>query len=84
MNLHQSSNAHTAQQNGTAERMNRTLIEKGKSLLFDADLPKTYWAEAINMALYLVIRTVSSSHGKVPGKLHLDKNFLLRKLIESL
>jgi len=35
---HEKSIAHTPQQNGLAERMNRTLIENAKSLLFDADL----------------------------------------------
>lgn len=66
---HQLTTAYTPQQNGVAERMNRTLIEKAKCLLFDADLPKTYWAEATSMAAYLINRTISSSHGKVPNEL---------------
>lgn len=33
--IHQTSIAHTPQQNGLAERMNRTTIEKAKCLLFD-------------------------------------------------
>lgn len=53
---HETTVAHTPQQNGVAERMNRTLTEKAKCFLFDADLPKTYWAEAINMAAYVVNR----------------------------
>lgn len=28
---------------GVAERMNRTLIEKAKCLMFDAGLPRSYW-----------------------------------------
>lgn len=39
-----------------AERMIRTLTEKAKCYLFDADLPKTFWAEAINMAAYVANR----------------------------
>lgn len=47
--------AYTPEQNGVAERMNRTLTEKAKTYLFDADLPKIFWAEAI-MAAYVVNR----------------------------
>lgn len=53
---HETTVAHTPQQNGVAERMNRTLTEKARCFLFDADLPKTYWAEAISMAAYVVNR----------------------------
>lgn len=58
---HQTSNVHTPQQNGLAERMNRTLTEKTRCLLFDANLPKVYWAEAMNMAAYLTNRSVCAS-----------------------
>lgn len=57
---HQTSNVYTPQQNGVAERMNRTLVERAKCLLFDAELDKQYWAEAINMAAYLINRSASS------------------------
>lgn len=65
---HQLTTAYTPQQNGVAERMNRTLIEKAKCLLFDAELPTTYWAEATNMAAHLINRTICSSHGKTPNE----------------
>lgn len=64
--VHQTSAAHTPQQNGRAERMNRTIIEKAKCLIFDAGLPKCYWAEAVSMAVYLINRTYTSIHGKTP------------------
>lgn len=40
--------------------MNRTLVERAKCFLHDANLPKTYWAEAVNMAAYLVNRSVNA------------------------
>ncbi|GJY06655.1 putative ribonuclease H-like domain-containing protein [Tanacetum coccineum] len=40
------SNARTPQQNGVAERMNRTLIEAARTMLADSHLPTTFWAEA--------------------------------------
>nr|GFB63199.1 hypothetical protein [Tanacetum cinerariifolium] len=47
------SNARTPQQNGVAERRNKTLIEAAKTMLADAKLPITFWAEAINTACYV-------------------------------
>ena len=36
---------HTPQQNGMAERMNRTLLEKVRHMLSNASLDKTFWTE---------------------------------------
>nr|GEW46240.1 hypothetical protein [Tanacetum cinerariifolium] len=47
------SNARTPQQNGVAERRNRTLIEAARTMLVDAKLPVTFWAEAVNTACYV-------------------------------
>nr|GFA86979.1 ribonuclease H-like domain-containing protein [Tanacetum cinerariifolium] len=47
------SNARTPQQNGVAERRNKTLIEATKTMLADAKLPVTFWAEAVNTACYV-------------------------------
>ncbi len=41
------------EQNGVAERMNRTLVESIRSMLSDAKLPPKFWAEALSTALYL-------------------------------
>nr|GEU88571.1 hypothetical protein [Tanacetum cinerariifolium] len=44
------SNAKTPQQNGVAKRRNKTLIEAARTMLADAKLPVTFWAEAANTA----------------------------------
>ncbi|GJY03651.1 putative ribonuclease H-like domain-containing protein, partial [Tanacetum coccineum] len=44
--------ARTPQQNGVAERKNRTLIEAARTMLADSKLPTTFWAEAVNTACY--------------------------------
>ncbi|GJS25008.1 putative ribonuclease H-like domain-containing protein [Tanacetum coccineum] len=51
--------ARTPQQNGVAERKNRTLIEVARTMLFDSKLPTTFWAEAINAACYVLNRTLN-------------------------
>lgn len=48
---------HSPQQNGVAERMNRTLLEAARSLMAHADLPKSYWGEAVSTAVYIHNRT---------------------------
>lgn len=78
--IHQTSTAHTPQQNGRAERMNRTIIEKAKCLLFDADLPKSYWAEAINMSAYLINRSYTSTHGFTPEEKFFNKKVNISEL----
>ncbi|GJY54213.1 retrovirus-related pol polyprotein from transposon TNT 1-94, partial [Tanacetum coccineum] len=45
--------ARTPQQNGVAERRNRTLIEAARTMLADSKLPTTFWAEAVNTACYV-------------------------------
>ena len=46
----------TPQQNGVAERMNRTLNEHVRSMRLHAGLPKTFWVDAISTAAYLINR----------------------------
>ncbi|KAL5855098.1 hypothetical protein ACOSQ4_004900 [Xanthoceras sorbifolium] len=46
----------TPQQNGVAERMNRTLNERARSMRLHAGLPKMLWAEAVSTAAYLINR----------------------------
>nr|GEW29341.1 putative LRR receptor-like protein kinase [Tanacetum cinerariifolium] len=43
----------TPQQNGVAERKNKTLIEAARTMLADSKLATTFWAEAVNTAYAL-------------------------------
>ena len=66
----QFTNAYTPQQNGVAERKNRTIMEKARALLLDGDLPKQLWGEAINHACNLMNCTPSPvTWGKTPYEL---------------
>nr|GEU53034.1 integrase, catalytic region, zinc finger, CCHC-type, peptidase aspartic, catalytic [Tanacetum cinerariifolium] len=51
-------NARTSQQNRVAERRNRTLIKAAKTMLADAKLLVTFWAEAVNTACYVQNRVL--------------------------
>jgi hypothetical protein len=77
----QKTTPYTPQQNGVAERMNRTLMEKARSMLSGARLGQEFWAEAVSTACYLVNRSPSSAlddttphevwSGKKPSLQHL-------------
>ncbi|GJT60890.1 ribonuclease H-like domain-containing protein [Tanacetum coccineum] len=67
-------NGRTPQQNGVAERKNRTLIEAARTMLADSKLPTTFWAEAVNTACYVQNRVlVIKPHNKTPYELFLGR-----------
>ena len=47
---------YTPQQNGVSERKNQTVMEMAKSMLLEKGLPKTFWPEVVNTAVYLLNR----------------------------
>ncbi|GJV01082.1 putative ribonuclease H-like domain-containing protein [Tanacetum coccineum] len=76
--LRQFSVARTPQQNGVAERRNRTLIEAARTMLADSKLPTTFWAKAVNTACYVQNRVFL---GKFDGKV--DEGFFVRYSLNS-
>ncbi|MCO5605635.1 hypothetical protein L7F22_059818 [Adiantum nelumboides] len=46
--------AYTPQQNGVAERKNRVIVEHARAMLNEGNLPKLYWAEAVNTSVHLM------------------------------
>ncbi|GJW32165.1 putative ribonuclease H-like domain-containing protein [Tanacetum coccineum] len=66
--------ARTSQQNGVAERKNRTLIELVRTMLADSLLPTTFWAETINTACYVQSRVLATKpHNKTPYELLISR-----------
>nr|GEW48865.1 putative ribonuclease H-like domain-containing protein [Tanacetum cinerariifolium] len=67
----------TPQQNGIAERKNKTLIEAAKTMLADSLLPIPFWMEAVNTACYVQNRVLMTKphnktsyellHGRTPS-----------------
>nr|GEV77481.1 retrovirus-related Pol polyprotein from transposon TNT 1-94 [Tanacetum cinerariifolium] len=52
---HQKTPSKTPQLNGLAERMNRTLVERVRCLLSHAELPASFWGEALNTVAFVHI-----------------------------
>ena len=59
--FHEVTVPHSPEQNGVAERMNRTLMESARSMLSHAGLSNRYWAEAVATAAYIRNRTPTAA-----------------------
>ena len=64
--FHQFSAPGTSQHNGVVERKNRTLIEAGRTMLEEANLPTYFWEEAITTACFTQNCTLINRHGVTP------------------
>lgn len=73
---------HNPQQNGIAERFNRTLLEKSRCLMYESDLDKSFWTEAMKTAIYLINRTETSvlENGKTPAEIWYKEKPNLNKI----
>src|SRR5947207_14924241 len=66
--------------NGKAERLNRTLNEHVHAMLFQANMPKSFWAEAMATAAYLINRLPSDAVDAIPYELWHNKPLKLQDL----
>lgn len=67
--VHETSVPRSPQQNGVAERMNRTLAEMVRCMLLDGGMPDASWAEAVCTAAYIRNRVASSRALSTPFEL---------------
>ena len=58
---HQLTASYSPQQNGVAERKNRTICEMARSMLKGKNLPKVFWAEAMSCSVYILNRCPTKS-----------------------
>ncbi|CAL9019321.1 unnamed protein product, partial [Prunus brigantina] len=73
--------AYSPQQNGVAERKNRTIVEMSKTMMKEKKLPYNFWGEAVNTAVYIQNRCPTKAlenvtpfevfSGRKPGVKHL-------------
>ncbi|GAU16794.1 hypothetical protein TSUD_200370 [Trifolium subterraneum] len=57
--------AYTPQPNGVAERKNRTVMDMVRSMMAGKDIPKEFWPEAVNWAIYVLNRSPTNA---IPDK----------------
>ena len=68
----------TPQQNEVAERKNQTITEMARSMLQGKNLPKNFWAEAVNTAVYILNRSPTKAMlNKTPYEAWCDRKPLV-------
>lgn len=61
---------YSPQQNGVSERMNRTVVEKIRCMLYEAKMSKGFWAEALFAAIDVInVLPNSAIENKVPNEI---------------
>ncbi|RMX68269.1 hypothetical protein DD238_005998 [Peronospora effusa] len=60
--VHQKTVPYSPQQNGVAERVNRMIMEKARSMMHYKGVSTSWWTEAISTAVYLTNRKTNSTH----------------------
>lgn len=73
---------YSPQQNGTAERKNRYLVEMTRCLLIDAQLDNQFWAEAVMTANYLQNRLPSRTLDETPYEKWFNKKPNLSHIVK--
>lgn len=72
------------QQNGVAERVNRTLLEKCRSIRLQAGLGRQHWSDALVYACYLVNRSPHRSlNGGLPEEFWTRRSVSLKVLFPA-
>ncbi|TMI78987.1 MAG: transposase family protein, partial [Bacteroidetes bacterium] len=71
---HETTSPYSPESNGKAERLNRTLEEHARAMLYQANMPKSFWAEAITTAAYLLNRLPSDAVHGIPYELWYNKS----------
>ena len=78
---HERSVPKTPQHNGLAERMNRTIVERVRCMLSYANLPTSFWGEALFAATQLInLSPTTILDGKVPDEVWSGKEVSYKHL----
>lgn len=79
--VHSTSATYTPQQNGFVERDIRTVAETSRAMRLRACLPKTFWAEAVGTAVYILNRVINSTNReKTPYELWFGRKPSLKNI----
>lgn len=58
--------SYSPEQNGVAERKNRSIMEMARCMLIDSGLPNSFWGEAVSTAVFIHNRVITRSTGEIP------------------
>jgi hypothetical protein len=61
--------SYTPQLNGVSERANRTIVESARSQMYEKNVPLELWGLAVQCAIYVQNRSISSTNNSTPYQL---------------
>ena len=59
--VHETTAPYSPEQNGVSERNNRTVLEKVRAVMHEANIPKPLWMEVVNAVVYIKNRSPTSA-----------------------
>ena len=68
------------QENGTSERLNRSLLEKTRCIMFESKCPIYLWGDAIKTACYIYNRIPQAKRGASPYELWFNNKLELKHM----
>ncbi|GBL95365.1 Retrovirus-related Pol polyprotein from transposon TNT 1-94 [Araneus ventricosus] len=72
--FHEKTIPYDSESSGKAERANRILLERARSLLYESELPLKFWVEAINFSTQVSNVTPRKGKEKIPLETWIDIN----------
>lgn len=79
---HEKTNPYTPQQNGVAERLNRTVVDGARTMLYESNLDKSFWPEAVLAFVHVWNRLCHQGQSKTPIELYTGSKPSVRHLRE--
>ena len=71
----------TPQQNGVAERRNRTLLDMVRSMISLSTLPLSFWGYALEIVAYILNMVPSKSVPKIPMEMWIGRKLILSHIL---
>ncbi|GBM88941.1 Retrovirus-related Pol polyprotein from transposon TNT 1-94 [Araneus ventricosus] len=81
--FHEKTIPYNSESNDKAERVNRILLERARSLLYESELPLKFWAEAINFNTQVSNVTPRKGKDKIPLETWIGSTYLGKTKVET-
>nr|GBN20086.1 Retrovirus-related Pol polyprotein from transposon TNT 1-94 [Araneus ventricosus] len=81
--FHEKTIPYNSESNGKAERANRILLERARSLMYESELPLKFWAEVINFSIQVSNVTPRKGKEKIPLETWIGSTYLGKTKVET-
>src|SRR5579859_8093398 len=82
--IHETTEPYSPDQNGVAERANRTIMERVKAIIAESKLDKGLWMDLVETVVYLKNRSPTTTVATTPYEPGMDRAYLYNSVIQPL